>query len=254
MKDIFISVSPLSAKILTHKFGPFQPLKIRSGAAEYDLLFLQRDIHDNLKNIEKRLCRVVTVKVPNDRAFTVQKVAHQIGFAFHRLHINEMMVFVLSRWLIRQYDDKSNLLEFYRLYSIEEDDYPLETAYRKWTRYKATHQPTIHPARKTELQALASPVGPCDVMPWTLERCLFEMDRIISDHVDLFSLLHGGGLSATLVRNMYAYILRQKAQLPAQAIAQATGVPVRTINHRNYAFAHLLKDPSFAPVRQALKQ
>lgn len=241
VKVIHLPVSKLTRQILVGKYGQ-QPFKFTPETSEYAVMYTMRDVDANLRKIENRCEVVVKVKVANELVRRNQIYAHQIGNNMHNLHISEMMAFLSGRYLARE-DIKASLLIFYDLWGITEDDYALETAYRKWTRYKSKFLKSRSPERYRQIAKDGFRPSMQDEqikIPWSKEKVREFIDMTVFENIDTFSLKNQARLDKSLLAQLQTFCLAEFCNLSYEDIADQTSSIGYTVDIRLRRFRKLL--------------
>lgn len=240
MKVVFLPVSPLSAAVLRYKFGPAEPLKIGVDSPAYASLFTIRPVHDNIKKISKVCTAVVRVYVRDDMVRKVDRLGHQMGYNLHKLHVSELMVFLMGRYMLKE-DVKESVLIYYRMVGIQEDDYSLETALRKWTRYKNRYYKVRASSLRFSREEVPGRLDPfSDRLPWPRARVLRFMDEVIIEFFPLFVQGSSFKLYKGLVLQMDTYLMRNFGRVSLSDYVDATGISARVVQDRIARFKRFL--------------
>lgn len=237
MMVVQIPVSPLTRKILLTHNGYSQPISFGPEEPGFFISFINRENRDNVKLIQMNLTQSIGLKLSRDMARIVRKNGHQIGYALHRFHIEQMMSFVLGRWM-DGLEAKNSLYRFYHFYNLEEDDYSIDTAYRKWTRYKSVF-PHKKRLEKTELK---DNLGRCWVhrRPATNQEMALTISNALNANPELFIQRDDPILKPTTFGSLYTFVMAEHGQYAKDYLAKVMKVGIRSVNRRIRSFKDLI--------------
>ena len=133
--QIVVPVAPLSKRIIEKRF-PQEIIKLSKRDIMYQQLCYFTLSASRSSKVQDRLTEEVTIQVGNQLAKKIQARLYQVGQHLYNIHCKMMM------WYVEAQTDagisaKEAMMNFYTKHGMNEDDYSLESAYRRWTRYKS---------------------------------------------------------------------------------------------------------------------
>jgi len=158
---VTLNVSPLSKKILIRDFGS-NSIRITKRNPLYSLLNGSSE-----KSHEDLLTETITLEVVKP-----PKYYHNAGINLHRFHMHKLMSYLHAQVLIGVCASVS-LRNFYKYYSLTEDDYNQDSAYRRWQRFLSAkkHNSVAELAQNKETY----------VLPDVPKLPLLDLEKLVAD-------------------------------------------------------------------------
>ncbi len=135
---IFLPLSSFSEKILRTEYEGFQP--ISPGRADWlaDVIRIDRTTTRFTPEEEAVVKSGLEIKVPAQLAAQIQAQGLRLGVVIHRLHLEQLSRHMHACSL--RFPGKglamSALRDFYAQYSLSDDDFSQESAYREYSRFR----------------------------------------------------------------------------------------------------------------------
>ena len=137
MIEVVIPIAPISKRIIVTERGA-GPLRL----SQHDLLYAFFQIrktgnpNQRKKQSAALLSDSITFIVSNKMGKVMIKNADEIGRVLYRYHLERMCLFVYAKWEgSKQINVKHTIVAFFNRYQITEDDFSLETAYKRVQRF-----------------------------------------------------------------------------------------------------------------------
>lgn len=239
MMTVRIPVSPLSKCILLTESEGDTPVSFGNYNPAYYSCYIQRPVRDKLKLIDLHLTDSIEIRLSNYLALRARRFGHHIGYFLHRFHIEKMMSFVLGRW-VDGMEVKSSILMFYKMYGITEDDYSLDSACRKWTRFKSKHSGKFFRFHSKEGDKKRRNFS--EERPWTQDEIKSAIETVLNSHPDIFiGKDKRVGISSTLMDQLYTYLMVNKGRFKSSYLSEKLGVTIRSIQYRITTFRDLIE-------------
>lgn len=135
MMEVIIPVAPISRKIVETEKGK-SPIALKAHDLLYEQLNYQKRGHNQGSAKHKTiLTDEIRLQVSAKKTARFTERAPHIGYHLYRVHMDMMCRFVFAQWNAG-IDATRAIDNFYFEYGIEEDDFPHETAYKRWQRFK----------------------------------------------------------------------------------------------------------------------
>lgn len=220
-----IPVAPISRRILLHDYEE-EPIKPTRHDQLYHQLCYARDPHIETARLHSVLTGSIRIDIK-------QRVFEQrpdqlwiIGELIYRSHMDRMLHFV-EAYTLATGNAWGAIELFYTKHEIEEDDFPLESAYKRWQRYQLGLHYSIR-----EVGREARKIYPRIVqVPFTMEMCddlyALALSRL---HRHLYS--YAGCFLLPTARALKAYIYRHYGQYPYEMIATALDITKGATNNQ----------------------
>ena len=155
--NVTLPVSPLSRKILISEFGD-EPIRFPSRSPVFQILSYRPDQPDrNLIRLSELITSSVEIEVHTRLSHRIKKYGHQIGYNLYTFHLNSMMEFIWGAVLVGG-EAKKALYQYYAINNITDDDYQIDSAYRRYQRWLDDQRREIKEKRHNELLFLSPTV------------------------------------------------------------------------------------------------
>jgi hypothetical protein len=132
--NVTLPVSPISRKILISEYGA-EPIRFPSRSPVFQILSYKPDQPDrNLIRLSELITSSVEIEVHSRLGHRLKKYGHQIGYHLYIFHLNSMMEFIWGSVLVGG-EAKKALYRYYAINNISDDDYQIDSAYRRYQRW-----------------------------------------------------------------------------------------------------------------------
>lgn len=242
MTILELPVSSFSKKILLSEYGP-EPLIFSSNDPTYQsLCYRAPKYRHNLEKLKWYLNDVIRIQINNKLARHIKENACQIGHHLWTLHIHQMIGWTNTSVMLNE-PAKTSIERFYDYYGINEDDFSLESAYKRWQRWKRKKNVKIGRERFNKKAVLVLPN--CPILKVVVPPTNTDIDQFIALLViDNEWLFHrqDGAFCNPLFLQLRAYSYNRIGQISVKDLVKDWKWKKRTTYKRIARFQERLKN------------
>lgn len=219
--DLILPVSPISRKILLHDYQQ-EPLTPSHTYVLYHQLCYSRSPHIQWSSYFKLLSAEVKVVLPSRFSLKGRDQLYQAGYLLYISHLDRMLHWVEAQTLITG-NAWGAIEAFYEMHEIDEDDFSLESAYKRWQRY----QDGLHYNVRDEIVRFDKYKAVHASVPFTRDMCSDLAEVIITQlHDEMYS--HGDCFDLKLGQYIHVWVMKEYGQMTGTDIASLLRMPYRT--------------------------
>lgn len=222
MPHIILPVAPISRKILLHDHQQ-DPVTPSHTDVLYHQLCYSRSPHIQWSSYFKLLSSQINVVLPARFSMRDRKQLHQAGYLLYISHLERMLHWVEAQTLVTA-NAWGAIEAFYEMHDIDEDDFSLESAYKRWQRY----QDGLHYNVRDEVTRFDRHKAWHASVPFTREMCDDMAALIITTmHNDMYS--YGDCYDIKLANAIKVWALKEYGKMSGPDIAALIKMPWRTV-------------------------
>jgi len=236
---IELPVSTFSKKIIT-KFDKKAPLQLNARnilMQQFGYVKVGRPkiSRTALKILNDTILLQITDKIPKSKI----PYLYQAGYAIHKLHLNNLMIFIESQVLIGGTASKAIKI-FYDLYDLSDDDLNQESILRKWQRYYSPKK-SLYSAKKElyiPTDTVKSNINHITIIDNIKKSEIFS--KIVFENISFF-ITTNNKFRKTLLKHLKIYIYKSYLGYSSQKLADIYGLSVIQINNAVNNIKNILK-------------
>lgn len=219
--DIILPVSRISRKILIHDYQA-EPIAPRPRDLLYHQLCYGRFPNLQWNRYFKILNSEIKLILPKTYFGQHHAQLFQAGFMLYTSHLDMMLKWVEAQTFITG-NAWGAIEAFYQKYDIDEDDFSIESAYKRWQRY----QDGLHYDVRDDERLSATATDWHIRVPFTREMCA-DLAGWIQATLHRRMYLYTGTFDLVLARAIEVWVLQEYGQMSGPKAAEAMGLPVWT--------------------------
>lgn len=135
MQLVKLPVAPITFKILSNRYAG-EPIKPPKKDILYKNLWFQcPDFRNQTNRIRSILTEEIEIMAPRLLADHLSANGYQVGYYLYSMHVDEMCEFAFAQKATGLTPALTAIRKFRKIHNITEDDFPLDTAYKRWQRF-----------------------------------------------------------------------------------------------------------------------
>lgn len=217
---IILPVAPISRKILLHDY---QEEPISPGHS--DLLFHQlcyaRPGNIQWSSYFKLLSQEVKLVMTSRFRLFDKNQLFQSGYLLYVSHIDRMLHWVEAQTLVTG-NAWGAIEAFYEMHDIDEDDFAVDTAYKRWQRYQDGLHYDVRESRFSNAPTIRADI------PYTIDMCN-DLASMITTHLHDEMYSPGDCFNIKTVLFIQAWVLYTFGRMPGTAVASYLKVTQRKV-------------------------
>lgn len=235
-----LPVTPFSRKVLLHQYQtePITPRGKRHPDLLYHQLFYRPNPDLAWDAYVRQLTTTILINVPDKlaRRHLRESTMHQIGYLLYIHHMDDMMKWVEAQLAAMPTPNAwASIESYYARHGITEDDFSIESAYKRWQRYQDRQ---LYDVRET-----ARACAPGEIVqraPLTAEQCKALAD-VAMCHLHQHMYSHRGTFLLIIPQGMLAYCLSEFGRMTYAEIADLIDVHRKTVQYRVHQIRNWLR-------------
>lgn len=235
MKTVELPVAPISRSILLHNFHD-EPIRPPRKNMVYCHLW-HRDPNKprQLTRIQNTLTDAVTFTIPNQLSEHLEKYGYQVGYHLYEIHIDRMCQYTLAQHQTGK-PAMTAIRDFLHRHGVSEDDFSVETAYKRWQRWNISRKRQRKHAQKQLQNSEIIKVR----IPESEESMRERLAHFIFKNYSRF-LLADGTLNENLVTKARIYFRYRMMHQHVRDICTKEDLSPATVYHHIQTFGQKLK-------------